>query len=175
MYRTFLRRSSTYSSVYRASVDHPEQFWTEQAQKLVWFKNWKKICNEKNLIQPQWFEEGQLNMTYNCLDRHLSARGNQTAVIHDSAMTGKVTRMTYNQLLKQVKTLANVMTTKYQLKKGDVVLIYMPMISEAIVAMLACARIGAIHTVVFGGFSANELAVRIKHSQPKLIISGKII
>lgn len=175
MYRIFLRRSSTYQNIYRSSIEHPEEFWSEQGQKLTWFTKWKKIFDEKNLLKPQWYQDGQLNMTYNCLDRHISARGNQTAIIYDSAMTGKVTHTTYNQLLKQVKTLANVMTNKYQVKKGDVVLIYMPMISEAVVAMLACARIGAIHTVVFGGFSANELAVRIKHSQPKLIISGKLI
>jgi propionyl-CoA synthetase len=113
-------------------------------------------------------------MTYNCLDRHISKYGHQTAIIHDSPMTGKVTHITYNQLLKQVKTLAYVLSKKYHVKQGDVILIYMPMISEAIITMLACARIGAIHTLVFGGFSANELAVRIKHAQPKVIVSGKI-
>ena len=89
-------------------------------------------------------------------------------------MTGKVKHLTYNQVLKEVKTLANVLQKKYHVKKGDVVLIYMPMIPEAIIAMQACARIGAIHNLVFGGFSANELAVRIKHSEPKVIISGNL-
>ena len=112
-------------------------------------------------------------MTYNCLDRHIGKRGNQTAIIHDSSMTGQVTRLTYRELLKEVKLLANVLKEKYHVQQGDVVLIYMPMIPQAIVSMLACARLGAIHTLVFGGFSANELAVRIKHSQPKLLISGK--
>jgi propionyl-CoA synthetase len=174
MHRIFARCSSTYAKTYRSSIEHPEQFWNEQAQKIIWFKKWKQIYDKNNLLKPHWFQDGQLNMTYNCLDRHISKHGNQTAIIHDSAVTGKVTHITYNQLLKQVKTLAHVLSKKYHVKRGDVVLIYMPMISEAIVTMLACARIGAIHTLVFGGFSANELAVRIKHAQPKIIISGKI-
>ena len=173
MYRTFIRRGSTYASVYRSSIEHPEKFWNEQAQNISWFKQWDKLYDETNLLRPHWFQGGQLNMCYNCLDRHIPKYGDQTAIIHDSAMTDKTTHMTYNQLLKQVKKLASALSKKYNVKKGDVVLIYMPMIPEAIVAMLACARIGAIHNLVFGGFSANELAVRIKHSQPKVIISGK--
>ncbi|CAF3797854.1 unnamed protein product [Adineta steineri] len=174
MYRTFIRRSSTYANIYRSSIEHPEKFWNEQAQKLFWFKKWNKTYDKDNLLRPHWFQDGQLNMTYNCLDRHIPTHGNQTAIIHDSAMTGKVTHITYKQLLQQVKTLSNVLSKKYGIKKGDVVLIYMPMIPEAIVAMLACARIGAIHNLVFGGFSANELAVRIKHSQPKVVISVNV-
>jgi propionyl-CoA synthetase len=173
MHRTFVRRSSTYASVYRASIEHPERFWSEQAEQISWFKKWNKVYDKNNLVKPHWFQDGQLNMSYNCLDRHISKHGHQTAIIHDSPMTGKVTHTTYKQLLKQVKTLANVLNKKYHVKKGDVVLIYMPMIPEAVIAMLACARIGAIHNLVFGGFSANELATRIKHSQPKVIISGK--
>ena len=171
--RMLVRRSSTYANVYRLSINHPEQFWTEQAQKLFWFKRWHKVYDKNNLIKPRWFHEGQLNMTYNCLDRHIPKLGDQTAIISDSAMTGRMAHTTYEQLLSQVKTLANVLSKKYRVKKGDVVLIYMPMITEAIVAMLACARIGAIHNVVFGGFGAKELAVRIKHSEPKVLISGK--
>ena len=174
MHRIIVRRSSTYASVYRSSIEQPEKFWSEQAQQIDWSKKWNRIYDKTNLLRPQWFQGGQLNMAYNCLDRHISKHGNHTAIVHDSAMTGKVTHVTYNQLLKQVKTLANVLSNKYQVKKGDVVLIYMPMMSEAIVTMLACARIGAIHTLVFGGFSANELALRIKHAQPKVIVSGKI-
>lgn len=173
MNRIFIRRGSTYASVYKSSIEHPEKFWNEHGNKISWFKKWNKVYDKNNLIRPHWFQDGQLNMTYNCLDRNISKHGNQTAIIHDSAMTGKVNRITYKQLLKEVKTLANVLTRKYNVKKGDVILIYMPMISEAVVAMLACARIGAIHNLVFGGFSANELTVRIKHSQPKVIISGK--
>jgi len=173
MYRIFIRRGSTYASVYRSSTEHPERFWNEQAEKIVWFKRSNKLYDETNLLRPHWFQNGQLNMAYNCLDRHIPKHGNQTAIIHDSAMTDKITHVTYNQLLKQVKTLANALSKKYHVKKGDIVLIYMPMIPEAIVAMLACARIGAIHNLVFGGFSANELAIRIAHSQPKIIISGK--
>ncbi|CAF1506850.1 unnamed protein product, partial [Rotaria sordida] len=174
MFRVFVRRNSTYAHVYRLSIEHPEQFWSEQAQKIFWFKRWKKVYDKNNLIRPLWFHDGHLNMTYNCLDRHISKHGNQTAIIHDSAMTGKVAYVTYKELLQQVKTLANVLNKKYNVKKGDVVLIYMPMIPEAIVAMLACARIGAIHNLVFGGFSANELSVRIKHSEPKLLISANV-
>jgi propionyl-CoA synthetase len=173
MSRIFVRCSSTYTSVYRSSIEHPEKFWNEQAQKISWFKKWNKVYDKDNLLRPHWFQDGQLNMTYNCLDRHIPKYSNQTAIIHDSAMTGKVTHLTYLQLLQQVKTLANVLSKKYFVKKGDVVLIYMPMIPEAIIAMLACARIGAIHNLVFGGFSANELSNRISHSQPKIIISGK--
>ncbi|CAF1179080.1 unnamed protein product [Adineta ricciae] len=171
MYRTLVRRSSTYASVYRSSIEHPERFWSEHAHKVFWFKKWKSVYNKDNLIRPHWFDGGQLNMTYNCLDRQIPKHGDQAAIIHDSAMTKKVTRVTYKQLLQEVKTLANVLSKKYGVKKGDVVLIYMPMIPQAITAMLACARIGAIHTVVFGGFSSSELAVRIKHSQPKVLIS----
>ncbi|CAF0793176.1 unnamed protein product [Rotaria sordida] len=174
MFRIFTRRSSTYANVYRLSIEHPEQFWNEQAQKIFWFKRWNKVYNKNNLLRPHWFQDGHLNMSYNCLDRHISKHGNQTAIIHDSAMTGKVAHVTYKELLQQVKTLANVLNKKYNVKKGDVVLIYMPMIPEAIVAMLACARIGAIHNLVFGGFSANELSVRIKHSEPKLLISANV-
>ena len=173
MYRIFVRCRSTYTSVYRSSIEQPEKFWTEQAEQIFWFKRWNKLYDKTNLVRPNWFQDGQLNMSYNCLDRHISKHGNQTAIIHDSAMTNKITHTTYDQLLKQVKKLANVLSRNYQVKKGDVVLIYMPMIPEAIVAMLACARIGAIHNLVFGGFSADELSVRIKHSEPKVIISGK--
>jgi propionyl-CoA synthetase len=175
MYRTFVRCGSTYASVYRLSLEHPEKFWGEQAEQISWFKKWNKVYDKNYLLRPHWFQGGELNMTYNCLDRHIDKHGNQKAIIHDSAMTGKITNITYKELLKKVKTLANVLTNKYHVKKGDVVLIYMPMIPEAIVAMLACARIGAIHNLVFGGFSANELAIRIKHSEPKIIISGKKI
>jgi acyl-coenzyme A synthetase/AMP-(fatty) acid ligase len=173
MHRIFIRRSSNYASVYRSSIEHTEKFWSEQANKILWFKKWNIVYDKTNLIRPHWFQGGQLNMAYNCLDRHIQKHANQTAIIHDSAMTGKINHITYKQLLQQVKTLANVLSKKYQVKKGDVVLIYMPMIPQAIVAMLACARIGAIHNLVFGGFSANELAIRIKHSQPKVIISGE--
>ena len=173
MYRLITRRSSTYANVFRSSIEKPDQFWSEQAQRIDWVQHWEKICDKKDLLQPQWFKGGQLNMTYNCLDRHISTRGNQTAIIHDSPMTGKITKLTYKELLQQVKLLANVLSKEYHIQRGDVVLIYMPMISEAVIAMLACARIGAIHNLVFGGFSANELAVRIKHSEPKLIISGR--
>lgn len=171
--RSLIRRSSTYASVYRSSIEHPEKFWGEQGHKIHWFKRWNKVYDKNNLLRPHWFQDGQLNMAYNCLDRHIARHGNQNAIIHDSAMTGKVTHVTYKELLKQVKMLANVLTEKYRVKKGDVVLIYMPMIPEAVVAMLACARIGAIHNLVFGGFSSSELAVRIKHSEPKVILSGK--
>ena len=173
MHRILVRRSSSYANVFRSSIERPEIFWAEQAEKISWFQKWDKVYDKTNLVRPHWFQDGQLNMTYNCLDRHISKHGNQTAIIHDSPMTGQVTHRTYKELLKDVKMLANVLSKTYSVKKGDVVLIYMPMIPEAIVAMLACARIGAIHNLVFGGFSANELAVRIKHSEPKLIISGK--
>jgi acyl-coenzyme A synthetase/AMP-(fatty) acid ligase len=173
MHRTFVRRGSTYASVFRSSIEHPDKFWAEQGQKISWFKKWNKVYDKNNLLRPHWFKDGQLNMTYNCLDRHIPKHGDQTAIIHDSAMNNKVTHITFKELLKEVKTLANVLSKKYDVKKGDVVLIYMPMIPEAIIAMLACARIGAIHNLVFGGFSANELAVRIKHSEPKVLISGK--
>lgn len=173
MYRTVVRRGSTFANAYRASIEHADRFWSEQAQKISWFKKWKHVYNKDNLVRPHWFEDGQLNMTYNCLDRHIPVHGDQCALIHDSAMTKTVTHVTYKQLLQRVKSLANVLSKTYGVKKGDVVLIYMPMIPEAVVAMLACARIGAVHNLVFGGFSANELAVRIKHSTPKVLISGR--
>lgn len=174
MYRAIIRRSSTYANVYRQSIEQPESFWNEQAQHISWFKRYTQIYDKTNLLKPHWFQDGQLNMSYNCLDRHINKHGNQTAIIHDSAMTKKVKHLTYNEVLKEVKTLANVLTKKYHVKKGDVVLVYMPMIPEVIITMLACARIGAVHNIVFGGFSANELAVRIKHSEPKVIVSVNV-
>lgn len=170
--RQFVRRSSHYHQVYRSSIDQPDKFWAEQAANIDWFKKSKKIFEKNDPIRPNWFQDGILNMTFNCLDRHLSKRADQLAIIADSAMTGKISSLTYRELHDQVQQLSNALTEQYRVKKGDVVLIYMPMISQAIVAMLACARIGAIHNVVFGGFSSNELAVRIKHSEPKIILSG---
>ena len=134
MYQSLVRRSSSYARVYRASLDHPEKFWSEQGEKIFWFQRWKKVFDKTNLLRPHWYQDGLLNMTYNCLDRHIGKRGNQTAIIHDSAMTGQVTRLTYRELLKEVKLLANVLKEKYHIQQGDVVLIYMLMVPQAIVS-----------------------------------------
>ncbi|CAF0979251.1 unnamed protein product [Didymodactylos carnosus] len=163
-----------YNQIFRSSIDSPEEFWSNEASSICWFGKWSNVLNKKDLVHPKWFDGGRLNMTYNCVDRHcLDGRGSRIAIIHDSAMTGQISRLTYSQLLDKIKLLSGVMT-KYGIKKGDVVLIYMPMIPEAVVTMLSCARLGVIHNLVFGGFSAKELATRIRHSEPKLIISANV-
>ena len=113
LFRMMVRRSSTYANVYQRSIEHPEQFWNEQGQKIFWFKRWHRVYDKDNLLRPHWFQDGHLNMTYNCLDRHISKHGDQTAIIHDSAMTGKTAHVTYNELLKQVKIHNKNINSKY--------------------------------------------------------------
>jgi len=161
-----------YAEIYRRAMEDPEGFWAEQAEKIDWVKRWDRVLDESNPPFYRWFCGGVLNTCWNAVDRHVEGgRAEQPALIYDSAMTGEVRTITFRELREQVALFAGVLK-KYGVEKGDRVIIYMPMVPEAIVAMLACARIGAIHSVVFGGFASHELATRIDDAQPKLIVSA---
>lgn len=162
-----------YQDLYHKSITDSEEFWDYQAkQTLDWLSPWKKVKykNASN-ADVQWFKGAQLNACYNCVDRHLPTRAEQTAIIHESDIPGNSKKISYRELHEQVCRLANVLKVK-GVKKGDRVCIYMPMIPEAAYAMLACARIGAIHSVVFGGFSANALRSRILDSDCHTLITA---
>ena len=162
-----------YAAMYRRSVDDPDGFWAEQAQTfLSWSKPWSKVLDwDFHDARIRWFEGGKLNASYNCLDRHLAARGDQTAIIWEGDDPGVDKRITYRELHAEVCKLGNVLKSR-GVKKGDRVCIYMPMIPEAVVAMLACARIGAVHSVVFGGFSPESLKDRILDSDCRVLITA---
>ncbi len=161
-----------YAEMHRRSLEDPEGFWGEAGTAVDWSKPWDKVLDRDAQPVPRWFVGGELNTAYNCLDRHVAAgRGDQAALIYDSAMTGEKRTYSYSQLLDQVARFAGALAG-LGVGKGDRVIIYMPMVPEAAIAMLACARIGAVHSVVFGGFAANELATRINDSNPKVIIAG---
>src|SRR3990167_4885923 len=162
-----------YQQWYEQSLRAPDAFWAEQAEQYVsWFTPWQKVMSgsfaEANV---RWFEGGVLNVSYNCLDRHLADRGNQTAIIWEGDDPAESQHITYQQLHERVCRFANVLK-KYGIKKGDTICIYLPMIPEATIAMLACARIGAVHSVVFGGFSAQSLQTRILDAECRLVITA---
>ena len=161
-----------YEEAYRRSIDDPEAFWAEAARAISWYEKWERVLDDSNPPFYRWFTGGKLNTCYNAVDRHVhDGRGDQLAVIYDSPVTETVERLTYRQLLDQVARFAGALQD-LGVEKHDRVILYMPMIPEAIVAMLACARIGAVHSVVFGGFAPNELALRIDDAQPKVIVSA---
>ena len=163
----------TYQEMYQRSINDSDAFWAEQATEFLdWDKNWDQVC-EYNLREAQaaWFSGGKLNVTVNCIDRHLATRGDQTAIIWEGDDPGVDKKITYRELHQQVCKLANVLKAQ-GIKKGDRVCIYMPMIPEASYAMLACARIGAVHSVVFGGFSPDALKDRILNSDCQLLITA---
>ena len=163
---------SRYFEVYERWKRDPEGFWAEAAREIDWIEPPKKIFDASQGVYGRWFTGGVCNTAYNCIDRHVErGRADQPAVIYDSPVTGQKRIYTYAELLDEVKTLAGVLR-EAGVGKGDRVLLYMPMIPEALIGMLACARIGAIHSVVFGGFAANELAVRIDDAKPRLILSA---
>ncbi len=163
-----------YEAMYRRSIEDPEGFWAEQAEKYItWFQKWDKVLDwdYKNDVHIRWFENGKLNACYNCLDRNLETRGDQTAIIWEGDDPNEDRHITYRELYEEVCKFANVLKSR-GVKKGDRVAIYMPMIPEAAVAMLACARIGAIHSVVFGGFSPDSLRDRILDSDCQTVITA---
>lgn len=163
-----------YQHDYQQSVQNPDQFWGEQGKFLDWIKPYSKVKNtsfELGKVDIRWFEDGTLNLTANCLDRHLAERGDQIAIIWEGDDPSQSKTVTYRQLHQEVCKFANVLKQR-GIKKGDVVAIYMPMVPEAAVAMLACARIGAIHSVIFGGFSPEAIAGRLVDSAAKLIITA---
>lgn len=163
---------SRYHEVYDGWAHDPEAFWAEAARAIDWFKPWDKVFDAEGGVYGQWFAGAECNTCYNALDRHvLGGRAEQVALIHDSPITGTQQKFTYAGLLAEVNALASVLQDQ-GVRKGDRVIIYMPMVAEAAFAMLACARLGAIHSVVFGGFAAKELATRIDDATPRLIISA---
>ncbi|WP_233964254.1 acetate--CoA ligase [Pectobacterium versatile] len=169
-----LINAQQYKNMYRLSVDDPAAFWGEQGKIVDWIKPYETIKNtsfDPGHIRIRWFEDGTLNVAANCLDRHLAERGDQTAIIWEGDDATESKKVTYRELHQSVCRFANVLKSQ-GVKKGDVVAIYMPMVPEAAVAMLACARIGAIHSVIFGGFSPEAISGRIIDSNAKLVITA---
>jgi acetyl-CoA synthetase len=162
-----------YLELYRRSVEDPDGFWAEMAERITWFKKPTKIKNTtyQGNVSIKWYEDGELNVCYNCIDRHLPHRANQVAIIWEADDPAIDKKITYRELYDKVCRLANVLKSM-GVKKGDRVTIYLPMIPEAAYAMLACARIGAIHSVVFGGFSPESLADRINDAKAQLLITA---
>ena len=164
-----------YASMYQRSVDDPNGFWAEQAEKFVtWSKKFDTVMDysfSPENLYIKWFEGGQLNVSYNCLDRHLATRGDQVAIIWEADNPAEDKKLTYREMHTQVCKLANVLKSK-GVKKGDRVCIYLPMIPEAAVAMLACTRVGAVHSIVFGGFSPDSLRDRILDSDCRVLITA---
>ncbi|WP_458626897.1 AMP-binding protein [Winogradskyella sp. PC D3.3] len=161
-----------YLELYNESIDNPEHFWKNQTNQIDWFKLPQTIRSKDKYGYNQWFEDGELNMSYLCIDKHINdGFGEQNALIYDSPVTDTKQHITFNQLHYEVSKLAGGLQ-KLGLKKGDTCIIYMPMIPQAAYAMLACARLGIIHSVVFGGFAPHELAIRIDDCKPKAIITA---
>ena len=161
-----------YQEQYKNSLEHPASFWEEQAKAITWFDFPKEIHAIDAEGLTHWYTGGKMNTSYLALDRHVQqGRGNQTAIIYDSPVTQQLKKYTYSEVLSEVEIVAG-MLVNLGVSKGDRVIIYMPMIPETAFAMLACARIGAIHSVVFGGFSARELAIRIDDATPKIILTA---
>ena len=164
--------ASTYDEIYAQWLENPEDFWAEAAEAIHWYKRWDRVLDASRAPFYRWFAGGMVNTCYNALDRHVeSGRASQPALIYDSPVTGTIKTFTYRELLDEVARFAGVLV-RQGVQKGDRVIIYMPMVPEAIVAMLACARIGAIHSVVFGGFASHELAKRISDARPKVMVSA---
>ena len=162
----------SYISEYKQSVDHPALFWSEKAKDLEWFHFPQKILSQDSEGINHWFSDGKMNTCHMAVDYHVNnGRGEQTAIIYDSPVTDTKKSYTYSELMKEVAKCAGMIKAQ-GVEKGDRVIIYMPMIPESVFAMLACARLGAIHSVVFGGFASPELAVRIDDAKPKLILSA---
>lgn len=161
-----------YQDVFDRSIKDPEGFWAEAAGAIDWYKKWDRVLDDSNAPFYRWFSGGELNTCYNALDRHVeSGRADQLALIYDSPVTNTIQKFTYSELLKMVSGFAGGLK-KLGVEKGDTVIIYMPMIPEAAVAMLACSRLGAVHSVVFGGFAPHELAIRIDDAKPKVIVTA---
>ncbi len=161
-----------FDAVFQQSIENPEEFWGEAAKGITWYKECDKVLDDSKPPFYRWFQGGKMNTCYNAIDRHVeNGRADQTAIIYDSPVTNTIRKITYKELLDEVSTFAGGLAD-LGVKKGDTVVIYMPMIPEAAVAMLACARLGAVHSVVFGGFAPHELAIRIDHAQPKVLITA---
>lgn len=168
-----IRSFEEYQKVYKKSIEEPEKFWAEIASHFYWKRKWDNVLNwDFENVDIRWFEGGKLNITENCLDRHIYEKGDKPAIIWEPNDPDEAYRvLTYRQLLGKVEQFANVLKNN-NIKKGDRVCIYMPMVPELPIAMLACARIGAIHSVIFGGFSAKSIADRINDTQAKMVITA---
>ena len=164
--------TNLYDEAFEKSIKDPNGFWGEAGEKVHWYKKWDKVLDDSNKPFYRWFKGGEINTAYNALDLHIDqGRGSQAALIYDSPVTDTIKTFTYSQLRDEVAKFAGALAAQ-GVAKGDRVLIYMPMVPEAVIAMLATARIGAVHSVVFGGFAAKELAVRINDAKPKVIVSA---
>jgi len=161
-----------YDEVFRRSIQNPEEFWAEAAEAIDWYKKWDKVLDDSNKPFYRWFSGGEMNTCFNALDRHVNGgRADQVALIYDSPVTNTVQKYTYSELLDMVAQFAGALKG-LGAGKGDTAIIYMPMIPQAVIAMLACARLGIVHSVVFGGFAPHELAIRIDDAKPKVVISA---
>src|SRR6202795_3933575 len=164
--------ATIYDEVYRRAHDDPEGFWAARAEDIHWEKRWDRVLDASRPPYYRWFAGGMLNTCYNALDLHVDrGRGKQTALIYDSPVTQTVRAFTSFELRDEVARFAGALR-RQGVEKGDRVIIYMPAVPEAVIAMLACARIGAIHSVVFGGFAPKELATRIDDARPKVMLSA---
>ncbi len=164
--------ANKYDEAFEKSIKDPEAFWAEAAEDCHWYKKWDKVLDDSNTPFYRWFVGGEINSCYNALDYHIeNGRGDQAALIYDSPVTDTIKKYTYTELRDEVAKFAGVLVDQ-GVQKGDRVILYMPMIPEAAIAMLACARIGAVHSVVFGGFAAKELATRIEDAKPKVMVSA---
>ena len=162
----------TYKAIHTHSITNPEDFWAKQAENIAWFEKPSQVLSQETNGSYRWFSDGKLNTAYLCLDHHVqNGRGEQLALIYDSPVTDTQRKITYAELLDSVKRFAGGLQS-LGVNKGDRVVVYMPNMPEAVITMLACARLGAIHSVVFGGFAANELAVRIDDSTPKVVVAA---
>ena len=159
-------------NAFSRSLKDPANFWGEVAESVHWHKKWEKVLDDSQRPFYRWFVGGEVNTCYNALDLHVEqGRGDQPALIYDSPIADFIRTFTYRELRDKVATFAGALAS-LGVGKGDRVIIYMPMVPEAAIAMLACARLGAVHSVVFGGFAANELATRIDDASPKIVVSA---
>jgi len=170
--KAHIKGEEMYHKIYNDSIKNPEEFWAAQARQLHWFKPWDSIFKwDKEKVEFSWFKGGKTNVSYNCLDRNLDQRGDKVAIIWQGEPEDDVRKITFRELHKEVCKFANVLKKK-GIQKGDRVCFYMPMIPELAIAMLACTRIGAIHSIVFAGFSAESLKDRILDSECKMLVTA---
>ncbi len=163
---------SRYDETYGRWQAEPQAFWAEAAESIDWYRRWDRVLDDTRPPFYRWFAGAETNTCHNALDRHIDAgRGDQTALIYDSPVTDTVERFTYKELRLMVARFAGALR-RHGIERGDRIIIYMPMVPETVIAMLACARLGAVHSVVFGGFAANELAIRIDDAKPKLVLTA---
>src|SRR5438105_13633887 len=165
-------RPSRYQEAQARCKRDPQSLWGEVAQDIDWIERRKRVFDPDGVVYGRWFVGGVCNTCWNAVDRHVMAgRGEQAAIIYDSPLAGQKRVISYHRLQVETQVLAAILRN-FGVEKGDRVVLYMPMVPEAVIAMLACARIGAVHSVVFGGFAANELATRIDDAKPKLVLSA---